>query len=758
MRMYVCLVLSLGLSFAPALGEEVTITGRVVGPGGAAIPGARVMVYRAPDGPGAWWVEGAAGADGRFAISFTTASPRQWPSLVALAEGHAIGVATAPPGEDVTIRVTDPPMAVEGRVLDLDGNPLPGRSVRATSVSPPTDGEPQWYRLPESVYGWVTTDADGRCRIDGFAPDMRVSLTAGGEGWATWQGYGHQRFATPGETFDIRLEPEATIRGRVLFQGQPLTGVEVSAFSDLGTDRDVADDAGRFTLDRLPPGEYSLSTGYIANATLLEPVRVTVGVGEALEGVEIAMLPSPTIHGRVTFAETGEPAEGVEVVCAQQVGGWWAPWGTRETGADGRYEFRPPAREWQVSCEYAGRVEPRPTMVTLAPSQVATVDFRILPRRALSGTVVGPDGQAVEGATVVAGRDEDAQATTDEQGHFRIENWGLPIFGVRCMAYGPDETLVAFARPERGSEDVRIELRPVAGIILRVEDAKGNPVQGVEMLVGEAEPYGDHGMSSYPLPVTWVSDEEGVIRMAPLPSGVTLMPHATDTLRGMIPRERYTETYRKMQQLTLEPGETRDLGTIVVATGDRSLTGVVLRDGKPEASALVVAGADSLNQPLSTRTGDDGRFQLEGLPPVDDVTVIAFAADLQVAAGALWTEDAAAPETLELKPLAAVEGTVIGADGTPIEGALIVVSVPGATTSGVGAGPGTVSTVVISDAGGRWRVNGLIAGFEYRIGLTERMHEGGPLRAVSETAATVLPDGETEPFVVDIDLRPRSDE
>ena len=93
-------------------------------------------------------------------------------------------------------------MPITGRIVDLEGQPVAGVSVKVGDVSGPSSGdltpwieavqkgEPPWIayghlsaevKLPDSVRREATTDQDGRFRFEGLGRERVVGLTIHGE-------------------------------------------------------------------------------------------------------------------------------------------------------------------------------------------------------------------------------------------------------------------------------------------------------------------------------------------------------------------------------------------------------------------------------------------------------------------------------------------------------------------------------------------------------------------------------------------------
>lgn len=202
-----------------------------------------------------------------------------------------------------------------------------------------------------------------------------------------------------------------------------------------------------------------------------------------------------------------------------------------------------------------------------------------------------------------------------------------------------------------------------------------------------------------------------------------------------------------------KPGETVDLGTIVVSLG-RRLTGRVLGlDGRPRAGAVVIAGARlvwsdgardvGLAQKMAAFgdgvmfgdqvmvTGGDGTFALDGLTP-EPVTVIAIDADL-VSSPARLPAGADDAVTLQLSATGVLEGTITS-DGQP-------------TRASVRARMAGASFSAGTDDQGRYRIAGLPPGPVTVEAVPAPTRPGLPITAAA--SSTVIARASAR---VDVDL------
>ncbi len=193
------------------------IRGRVLAPDGKPVRDAAIYVGQPKS---AWLIEPVArtDADGRFAIDPEEVAKKHrdepfridWRrvELTALAPGYGGGWAptAGSGGGEIQLRLCPDDVPIRGRVLDTQGRPLAGVSVRVQGISdPPTvdldtllssggiqEGRPtgggcydiDWWVKNGSDWTRRTlkTDANGRFRIDGAGRDRIVAFEIEGPG------------------------------------------------------------------------------------------------------------------------------------------------------------------------------------------------------------------------------------------------------------------------------------------------------------------------------------------------------------------------------------------------------------------------------------------------------------------------------------------------------------------------------------------------------------------------------------------------
>lgn len=206
------------------------------------------------------------------------------------------------------------------------------------------------------------------------------------------------------------------IDGRVIDpDGRPIPGAQVIAAGlrgeELGPVIAVADGAGRFRLDALPP------TG------LLEVVaerfaRRVIALEPVARALDVVLAPARVLAGRVVAAEDERPLPGALVE------GESATWRARaRTGPDGRFGF-----DDLPDGERAAFVVTADGRRGLVVEEAAAALVRLELGRAVRGQVVDPEGAPVPGAVVfVLGADQLAHPHTtraDRDGRWQVTGLG----------------------------------------------------------------------------------------------------------------------------------------------------------------------------------------------------------------------------------------------------------------------------------------------------------------------------------------------
>jgi RNA polymerase sigma factor (sigma-70 family) len=354
-------------------GDSVEVSGRVVDPEGKPVAGAQVFFAR---NVLAFWRDPppppprptTTDAEGRFRFRVSTTGylfaeeKADWlqGSVVGVAPGYGPGWVYNDSAEklaDVTIKlIKDVP--IEGRVLDLEGKPVAGVSVRVRSYHLRDGDLKGWVealQAKQEVHGPhfslgslnpayqlglarpVVSGADGIFRLTGVGEERVVTLRFEGPAIATSEVYVVTRpcptvvlprnkerpragnYVYHGPTFEHVVALAMPIVGSVRARdtGQPLAGVTVRAHLDAAYGYDdkehyvqtTTDKEGHYRLAGLPrvEGQY-VWVGLAAGQPYL-PTRKTAGLSPGLDPitVDFELTRGVTIRGHVTDRETGRP-------------------------------------------------------------------------------------------------------------------------------------------------------------------------------------------------------------------------------------------------------------------------------------------------------------------------------------------------------------------------------------------------------------------------------------------------------------------
>lgn len=695
------------------------VTGVLADPYGEPVVGARARLFPAPDeanrlvvqlldGERVARYEAVTGAQGRFTVTEVAAGAYDlWIEAPGLAPVRRMGV-EVPGGELQRLGrlVADPAVAVEGRVVDAEGEPVEGARVSVDPFSPYRD-----FRGSRSVYvfspggpaGQVrggVSDDEGWFRLDGLAAGEPVDLNVEHERHPDRKLSGVE---PPVDGLEIELEAGVRVRGRVLGPfGEPVPRAMIRISGDQNRTGSAAgpsysfghsaitDEDGRFDEAGLRPGVFRVeaSSGEMSPATA---GPFTVGEGEEIGPLEL-VLGEPVVLEGTVYGADGQPVPGVAVTTRRTVqtrnGAITARHGAR-TDATGRYRIPGlPPGEHSVRVEQ-GTARAEATVEMTERSQ--RLDLQLEEHRALTGRVVRSDGTPAVEPRIGVHPPEDgdeAHAVTlrgEEDGSFA---WSDPPPGTyRLVATAGDERgtreIAVGGEPPR---DLLVQLQPGAEVRGRIDGVEPSDLHRVQV---SARPEGGGRLRF------GRADHRGDYRVGGLAPG-----RWTVTARlpgeGRAEGEVEIDDPRGSAWLDLDLG---DSGTVVF--GRVTLDGVPLADARV---VLVPADAEE-SAPRSTGTSHDGRFRIAGLEAGRHRVRV-----LGPFAAPRWLRevDLSGEEELFLD-LEGVEvsGRVLAPDGTPVENAEVALGPPGDE-------PGVRPLEVWSDELGRFRIPEALPG-SYRL-------------------------------------------
>jgi RNA polymerase sigma factor (sigma-70 family) len=368
------------------------------------------------------------------------------------------------PAKDLTLRVVRDDVPLNGRILDEDGKPVGGVKVRVSSLREGEWGRGKiWDGPMPGQPATVTTAADGRFRVSGLGRDREAVLSVEGETIRHWTISAVTKLGVekkPGEvrglpaTFEYVAPAGRRIQGVVSDKatGKPVVGVRMTARETSAvsyTDKD-----GRYEIPGHPKGaEYDVMA-QPQNGQLYFSIRKSVTDAPGLEPlkVDFDLVAGVELRGKVTSQATGKaPVRAIVEYYplypnehSRKIADYANAASSAVTGPDGSYRLAVLPGPGVV-CVIAGptntyahgHVNPKelqelfkdkklPENQTIlrtahgdargaiSPERFTALalinpaagvspparDIALLPARTLKGTVVGPDGKPLLGATI----------------------------------------------------------------------------------------------------------------------------------------------------------------------------------------------------------------------------------------------------------------------------------------------------------------------------------------------------------------------
>jgi RNA polymerase sigma factor (sigma-70 family) len=331
---------------APPGAESLEVSGRVLGPDGRPIAGARLSVWT---GAAKKDLSDTTGKDGRFRVAVRRADLRDRAALVATADGFGpdwLDLDRLPAaGTEAVLKLSRDDVPIVGRLINLEGRPIAGVTVRVRRLEKRVDDgdldlfiatKRKWAQgdyargadmkaLPAAALSGpqsVTTDADGKVRFTGFGRERVVSLEIEGqqvepiylevltrtdkvEGLAS----GNENDDVTGATFERIVAPGKAVVGTVRDKatGKPVAGLRVTC----GRCSARTDAEGRYRVDgpRKRP-EYTVAVNGVPYFGVTK-TGIADTPGFAPVTVDFELERGVAIRGRVLDKNSGKPVAGI---------------------------------------------------------------------------------------------------------------------------------------------------------------------------------------------------------------------------------------------------------------------------------------------------------------------------------------------------------------------------------------------------------------------------------------------------------------
>jgi RNA polymerase sigma factor (sigma-70 family) len=565
---------------------------------------------------------------GRFQVDVprTSSSRHRQMGAVAIAPGYGAGwIELDPDAErpDADIALC-PEQVIEGRLFDVIGRQVQGVEVKVQAIGRVIDGKlsgqygdgPRfWWNPGDDLPAWpksARSDSEGKFTIRNVGRGLRVVLIVDDPRFA--------RQVVPIDTVGplqsqpvtVALMPAKIIKGRVTEgdTGNPIPHAQINilsyASSTVGTVNEFeADDLGLFRANPLSAERYEVSVTAPEEQPRLGVSKLFDWPKGAVEyPVDVALPRGVVIRGKLTEEVSGKPVAGARISFGTrrsveaQAG---AVNGRAISASDGSFQMAVlpspgflvvlgPSEDYVLREIDGGMVREGKSggrafyahafrFCDLKPADASPVVNVTLRRgRTVSGRVVGPEGEAIQNAWMISRvcLSPQVSAWFSWRAHYHgsVKNGRFEIHGLDSDAAVP----VYFLEPHQkfgatafftgkatDSEPIKVRLEICGTAKARLVDASGKPVAGYAgrrlISLGIIPPHVfRHSEASLALidSINYadgpVSDALGRITFPALIPGAPY--HFSTNGRA---------TAQGDQDFTVKPGETLDLGEIVIA-------------------------------------------------------------------------------------------------------------------------------------------------------------------------------------------------
>jgi hypothetical protein len=549
----------------------------------------------------------------------------------AWSESGPIAVKEGERKEDVVIDLVSGG-AIRGVVLaKRTGTPIEGASIsyrQAGDValyeedsSDRPSGDLYIYK-DRNEYSSAKSDSNGLFALEGVN-EGTVVLTASHESYAPAARKGIQVQAGTVQEVRIEMSQGGSLQGRAMHGGKPAGGAKITVLADAGSGAGAEDQFGRFTaadgdgkfaLDRLPAGAYTVTVSFDREGWNALQRRTTISEGEVTR-LDIGEAEGIRLLGRITRGR--EPLPRVNIAIGR-------PPDPAKPGGDlralaiagdlGDYSVEVPGPgTYFLVVEVEGLTGRQVGNVVQVPEGVAEFRFDVeIPTGEIAGNVVDADtGAPIGGAKVLAfsaglshrtglllHRASQSSAETDGEGRFHLKDLPSGNYTLLAAADGREGKRIEEVLVDGASEPHRCEIALRRGIEFqaKVTDPRGQPVDGATAFLRDSK------REFVPLANPVISGQDGVLSF----QGVIPGSYQLNVLhRSFAPARIDVRILQESVAPTVILQSGGSLGIQVIGEGGRPIAGA-------QVEVLDGQGLDIADEITF--------FKFGGLPPADSTT------------------------------------------------------------------------------------------------------------------------------------------
>lgn len=497
-----------------------------------------------------------------------------------------------------------PRPAVDGRVVDGEGEPVEGAIVeagRGDEVVEATTADDGSFAFSSLEPGrWVfDVRADGYA-VPGPRDLRRVEI----------QVPEPERGERPREV-EFTVRRPARLGGRVVAGDTAVPGVRLSLYylfaegfreglePYASSNRAQTGEDGTFEIGGVAPGRLRIIAESPEHATI-QSRELFAEPGESVEGIEIDLAPQGVLTGSVVDEEGGAPSSEL-VLTGERL----QSQRETETGAEGAFAFGTlPSGQYRLTVRAEGYWPETLRKVEIEEGEPTTRTVRLKGGEGLFGRVLGADGRSVAGAYVRMenNRNRVEWSRTNQKGRFQ---WAEPPDGPWSVAaFSPEHAASETISAVQGRA-AELQLGDGGFVEGRVVDSADRFVGGAElgvasMMVDGPRPYGVRAIDT-----VRSGDEEGTFRFGPLRPG-----------RYEFEARKSPYAAGETRRVRVEAGSTVRGVRVVLGKGG-SISGTVRSKGEGEPIAGARISVLDMSSPFESRsaeTDDSGRFELRRVP------------------------------------------------------------------------------------------------------------------------------------------------